>query len=131
MCRDRRARLLCALTAVVTSACSESDPLYRLCTEIGCSSGLHITFDAAPPPGTIVQAEPSGGLPWRVECGVQVSCDNGVFFPDFMPDYVRVRITTPAGEILHEVRPEYEAVMPNGADCPPTCRTATVEVELP
>jgi hypothetical protein len=131
MLGNRRCLLLFTLVGVSASACSDSDPLYRVCTEIGCSNGLHVTFGATPVAGTVVQAEIPGGAPWRVECGVDQQCEHRVFFPDLRPDWVMIRITSPAGELLHEVRPQYVESRPNGPGCEPTCFNATVELSLP
>jgi hypothetical protein len=54
-----------------------------------------------------------------------------VFFPSFTPHHVLIRIITPAGETVREVYPEYEPSQPNGPECPPTCFTAYVDVDLP
>ena len=120
-----------SVLALASSACLDSEPLHVLCDDSGCSSGLRLTFDRPPEVGTIIQVEVPGGTPWRVECGVDGGCDNGVFFPDFTPDYLLVRISSPSGEVVHTVLPEYEEFRPNGPDCPPTCLIATVELQLP
>jgi hypothetical protein len=82
MLGNRRCLLLSTLVGVSASACSDSDPLYRVRTEIGCSNGLNVTSGATPVTGTVVQAEIPGGAPWRVECGVDQQCEHRVFFPD-------------------------------------------------
>ena len=101
------------------------------CTEIGCESGLRLTFDAEPPAGTVIEAEAPGEPPRRVECGLQSSCAHGVFLPGFTPDRVVIRVVTPSGEAAHEVQPTYEAFQPNGPGCPPTCHVAHVQLGLP
>ncbi len=105
-----------------------SDPL--LCTLIGCSNGLLLTFDRPPDPGTIVSIE-NLGVPWRVECGADVDCSRGIFLPDFRPEHISVRIITSNGEVWREIRPEYLESHPNGENCPDTCFRAEVMLELP
>ena len=124
--------VLCAAVVAVGGACSDFFGLSsRSCTLIGCVNGLRITFDATPDSGTVVQAEVPGAAPWRVVCDVDQPCFGGVFFPEFSPDWLLVRITSPEGEVVHEVRPEYVVSRPNGPGCDPLCFIATVELALP
>ena len=103
----------------------------RACTLIGCDDGITVTFDAPPPHGTLVELDGSSGVPWRVECGVDWNCDAGIFFSDFTPDHISVRVVTPAGEAMESFQLTYQEFQPNGDGCPPTCRTATVAMGLP
>ncbi len=106
-------------------ACSD-----HLCTLIGCSNGLLLTFDRTPEAGTIISIEDLG-FPVRLECGVDVDCSRGVFLSDFRTDFVSVRITTSQGDVWHEIRPEYVESHPNGKNCPDTCFNAEVTLALP
>ncbi len=119
-----------AVLLLLLAGCSESTGIE--CTGIGCASGLQVNFDRVPPSGTVVILQfDSSEVRWEVECGTDANCSNGLFFPGLVVDYVALRLVTAEGEILHELRPEYEVSHPNGPDCPPTCRNATVTVALP
>jgi len=119
-----------AALLLLLAACSESEPTGIECSGVGCANGLQVNFNRVPPLGTVVILE-FGQTPWRVECGTDADCSNGLFFEGLLVDYVAVRVTTAEGGILHELRPEYVETRPNGPDCPPTCWNATVTVALP
>ncbi len=125
---------LALLTTIVFAAAGTgcSNPFGGgACTEIGCSNGLLVTFNTPPPHGSIVELDNSNGFPWRVECGIDWNCDFGIFFADFTPDHVRVRVVTPDGEVSESFQPTYQKHQPNGDGCPATCLNATILVELP
>ena len=131
----RSGTLLAAVLALSAAACSSvvgsGD---TVCTRMGCSSGLTVRIDAAPPPGAYrVELLPAGeaGPRYVVECPDASRCAGGATFPGFTGDYVVVRVTTARGVLTREVRPTYTESRPNGADCPPVCQQATVAVPLP
>jgi len=119
------------LAGVIATAPGCSNPFGRTCTLIGCQGGIRVTFEAPPPHGTLVELEGPIGVPWRVECGVDLDCSAGIFFADFTPEHVSVRVTTSAGEVNEHFQLTYQEFQPNGEDCSPTCWTATVVVGLP
>jgi hypothetical protein len=105
----------------------------KACTEIGCDDGLRVQLDGAPAGGIVrVELLPAGdtGPRYVVECAATQGCANGAWFPGFTGDYAVVRVTTSDGSVSREVRPTYAVMQPNGPDCPPTCRTASVTVSL-
>jgi hypothetical protein len=120
------------LLTLILSACGIFDP--SGCTLIGCYDGLTIHLTALP------------NGPYRVEIfvvapGLQPShvydcptgqCGQNLTFPDLNPDRAWVRVTTAAGERTIEFSSiVYEAHRPNGPDCSPTCRQATLTVDIP
>jgi hypothetical protein len=123
---------LIVVAGVIAAAPGCSNPFGgRVCTEIGCSDGIRVTFEAPPPDGTLVELGGSFGVPWRVECGVDLDCSTGIFFADFTPDHLSVRVITSGGEVTESFQLTYQELRPNGGDCPPTCRIATVLMGLP
>lgn len=124
-----------AATAVLlAAACSGPfDPSGSVCTGIGCDSGLTVRLEGTPPAGPVrVELLTSdGGARYVYDCPEPGRCAAGAFFPGFTGDYVRVRVTTASGAVTREARPAYTETRPNGPDCPPACRTATVTVPLP
>jgi len=121
-----------AVAAVTSGGTGCGNPFgATACFEIGCDSGIRLTFDAPPPAGTIIELDSSSGFPWRLECGVDWNCDFDPFFYGFTPEHVTVRVVTSTGEVTASVRPKYLKFQPNGEDCPPTCRVASIMIELP
>lgn len=102
------------------------------CTLIGCESGLEVLFDGAQTEPVRVEAEVPG-RPGRfvLECDGTNRCRGGVFFADFTPDAVRIRIVSAAGTTEQLYRPTYTERRPNGPNCEPLCRTARVTAVLP
>lgn len=129
----RPPRLRARLTAacVAAAACSGLGPDGD-CTLIGCSSGLEVQLPSVPAGPYRVEAfVREGGSRYVLECPGAAECGGRAFFADFTPEAVQVRGTTPAGLVTQSFRPSYTAHRPNGADCPPVCRTATVQMPVP
>ena len=121
-----------ALLALSLAGCDVFAPA---CTEIGCYSGVSVTF--ATPPQVAHRVEllvegDAGESPAAYECTLDGGCPP-VFFRDFRrTGSVRVRVTTAAGTTTTEPQSlVYVRTQPNGPDCPPTCFIATVEAALP
>jgi hypothetical protein len=129
-----RAALPLSAVALLTSAGAGcTNPFGSLsCTLIGCLDGLHVQFDSPPPDGTVIEVNGSDGMPtiMHVVCGA-TNCDFGLYFEGYTPPYLTVHVVTPTGEGISTYEPKYVKSQPNGEDCPPTCRSATVLVELP
>jgi hypothetical protein len=120
-----------ALVGVLATAPGCSNPFGGACTLIGCTDGIMVSFETPPPDGTLVELEGPFGVPWRVECGVDLDCGTGIFFADYTPQQLTVRVVTRAGEATESFQPTYEKFQPNGEDCSPTCWRATVVMGLP
>jgi hypothetical protein len=59
-------------------------------------------------------------------------CGQDLTFPALNPDRAWVRVASAAGERTIEFASiTYEAHRPNGPDCSPTCRQATLTVDIP
>lgn len=114
------------VAAVVFGSCSQPPPPAQVCTLIGCESGLSVVVDPAPQGDYTVIAE-EGATTRTVEC-VQNGCPDGAFFADFTPETVRIRVIAGNDTTEQTVTPEYETMQPNGPECPPTCRRATVTI---
>jgi hypothetical protein len=120
--------LAAAAIMLAGSACANP---FGACTLIGCTDGLRLTFDAPPPQGTVVEIVHFDAPPWRVECGVDTNCAVGIFFSDFTPSDLTVRVVTPGGEVTESYQPTYQEHRPNGEGCGPECLNATILVALP
>ncbi len=117
--------------SVFAAACRLLDP--QACTTAGCAGGLFIEFDSRPTaPVRIEVTVPSEShIPLVAECANGLACDNGVLFPSFYPGTIRLKVTHGSASSEREVAPYYAIVQPNGPDCSPTCRIATIRVVLP
>lgn len=105
------------------------------CTEIGCSDGINVHLAALPAGAYTVEILTSGvgdGVSYSYSCAGGTGCRQDIFFPELVLDRIIVRVTTSAGTRLTEIaNPQYISSRPNGPDCPPVCRQATVTAELP
>lgn len=105
------------------------------CTEIGCSDGItvHLTeLPIGPYRVEILVGSGQGGLSYAYACAGGSTCLQDIFFPELVLDRILVRVTTPLGTRDTEIaNPVYATVRPNGEDCPPLCRQASVTAQLP
>jgi hypothetical protein len=97
------------------------------------------TLTATTPDGTRVQVRcvdytgQSGGSLGRVrvECGGNAGLrPRSVVFFGFTPEILTVTLTWDGNEISQEFEPEYNLYQPAGPDCPPTCRTGGVVLNV-
>ena len=110
------------------------------CTLIGCNSGLIVRLAALP--ASAFRVEVFRGQPDQqpayvivYTCGTpsqgSLGCPDLLNFQDFFVEHFWIRITTSAGTQTSEHTVEYRQVYPNGPDCGPGCRQATVTVAAP
>lgn len=108
-----------------------------VCTQIGCDSGLTVQLDQVPADAFTVEVLPEEPqdypVVYRVECaGIASPCGARVFFPGLVLERARVRVTTSLGTVTHDVADvTYRTTYPNGRQCTPACRRATVDVTVP
>jgi hypothetical protein len=108
--------LLVLAMALVLEACPG-------CDQAGCYQGLIVEVNG-PPAAYRIEARVAGA-----QAVFGANCVGGrcnAHFIDFMPREVTVAIVTESDTIYHDVRPRYEQFYPNGPDCEPMCRIATV-----
>ncbi len=116
----------------------------RGCTEIGCSSGLIVRLTGHVPETFTIAAQRPGQPPIVAICpdgritvperegDATAMCEpDGVFFIGFTPEEVEIVVRSGQQGLTTLVEPTYEKVQPNGPGCPPTCRQATVEINIP
>ena len=118
-----------AVALVVAACASEPDvEPQRICTLIGCNNGLAVEVNSSLAQSFTV----------NVQTGTQVihtfRCDPGqpcrAFIENQTPEEVTVHLQTGQGTVSRSYRPEYRMNRPNGPDCPPACRQATVTVNV-
>jgi hypothetical protein len=116
-----------AIVAAAAAGCSQPATANRVCTMIGCESGLTVIVEAAPQGPYRVEARAAGEEPRVRECQSEQDCRR-IFFADFLPEEVILEVIAGDARSSHTVRPQVVTVQPNGPECPPTCRQARVTV---
>lgn len=125
----RTHRLLLSSVLLTLAACQG---ITGACTLIGCHSGLTVKLDGAPAGAFRVEAFVAENGPRQVlDCTGVAQCGTEVRFDNYTPESVTIRVTTAAGVTTQSFQPAYSDYQPNGAECGPTCRTATVTASLP
>jgi hypothetical protein len=116
-----------ALVAAAAAGCAPAASANRVCTMIGCESGLTVVLETAPQGPYRVEARAAGEEVRVRECLSERDCGR-IFFADFLPEEVTLEVIAGDARASHTVRPRVETVQPNGPECPPTCRQARVTV---
>jgi hypothetical protein len=123
----RTGHMLRASAALLLAGCN---PLGLACTEIGCSDGLQVRFQAPPAGAYRVEAVvPGAAAPAVFECASGQACPSA-FFDDLVAERVTIRVVTAAGTRSQEFTPRYESQYPNGRRCGAACRQATVTMQV-
>jgi hypothetical protein len=88
--------LFIPMSALIVAGCQ--DPI---CVSPPRDNGLLITFEVRPPDGTVLRFQTaSDPLPGTYECGTEVDCGAGLYFPDFLPDRIEAFGETPDGGMV-------------------------------
>jgi hypothetical protein len=123
------AKLSIVVLSLGLAGCS-GDVYNSACTLIGCEDGLAIDVQGAVPASYTVTLEAPDGAPRVFECGPTRFCQP-LFVAEFMPETVEVRVQAEGVDFTAEFTPTYSVSRPNGPDCPPECRQATIRVVVP
>ena len=121
------------LTACVVSsiACSGAT---MVCTQIGCESGITVHLASLPNGPFRVDVKPRGAadVAYVYECSDVAHCRQDIFFAGLITDYLIVTVQVGAASRDTEaVQVQYASHRPNGPNCEPDCRTATVTAQVP
>jgi hypothetical protein len=147
--RHERMAWVLAILGLGLAGCSvftppESTP--QECTLIGCVDALTISLIGNVPDGFTIEVVADDGTTLRARCTDDDEArdpESGVVLPDvlcrkgsivffrFAPEEVNIRFAWQGGEAAETAHPVYDAVRPNGPDCPPECRVGHVEFEIP
>jgi hypothetical protein len=120
-------RICTAVAALGLASCGDflgSDS----CTLIGCTSGLNVVLEdvTSAPYRVEVYSGPSTTR-YVLECTANPCAQ--IFFPDFTPQRVFAEVIRPNQLTRrYEVIPSYSESRPNGGNCPPLCRNATIRL---
>lgn len=121
--------ILLLLAAVSTGCSANAATDERVCTLIGCSSGLNIAIEGAADGPFRIEAT-DGSTMQEFDCPAGARCER-VTFDDFLPESVTVRVIAAGDTAITTSRPTYTTLQPNGPGCPPSCRQATVTARKP
>ena len=98
------------------------------CTMIGCSNGLSIRVNSTQTSNYSVTVSANNQVIGRFDCTAGQQCMN--FIENQTPDSISVVIQSSGGTVTRSYRPEYQNNRPNGPNCPPECKQATVIVTV-
>lgn len=129
-CDSPMRRLLLGLTLSLFAGGSTScGSILPACTLIGCDSGIEVVLENEPDGAYRIEAFADSDGPRHVyECSSATGCQDRVFFTDFTPVRIFIDVTSANGTERYEVLPKYREHRPNGPNCPPRCRTATIRL---
>ena len=122
-------RTMIAGALLCLTGCTNNTEPSQVCTLIGCDDGL----------GVQVTHTLQHSFRVNVRAGTQTIhtflCDPGqpcqAFIRDQTPEDVTVVVnTSDATSVSKSFRPDYRVSRPNGPNCPPACRQATVTVTV-
>ncbi len=120
-----------ALAGACAGSSASSAP--KACTLIGCDNTVQLLITGAGASSvTRISVSAPGDTAISRTCSASAPCTgpNGVVF-SYAPDTLIVTLTTNAGTSTFTEVPAYTLFSPNGPDCPPTCKTATVAITVP
>lgn len=129
----RLSRRFCWLTAgaLLCVACSG---VTQACTDIGCESGVKVHLSAMPtsPFRVELRTLTGQGVAYVYDCADASKCSQDIFFPGLITDHliVTVHVGTAARD-TDIPQMTYVSHRPNGPNCPPDCRIATVTADVP
>ena len=116
-----------ALLLAALYACGGSGDETQACTAASCRSGLGVTLTNPPATAYRVEATANGETTVHAQdCASGGQCF--IFFTDFIPVRVSISVVTASATVAYDAIPTYTASRPNGPNCPPECRSATVTV---
>jgi hypothetical protein len=118
--------LLLSATAALLAGCLPTGA----CTLIGCHDGLSVQLSRPPAGAFRLEATvPDDPTVQAIDCADAATCL--LMFPDLVAEQVTLRLITGQGTVTQQVQPRYENLYPNGRRCGPSCRQATVTLQLP
>lgn len=116
---------LFSATAALLASCSP----FGACTLIGCETGLFVQFNQAPAGAFRIEATvPNNPNVLAIDCAQASNCH--LLFRDLIAEQVTLRVITQQGTVTQQFQPRYETLYPNGRECGPACRQATVTFQI-
>jgi hypothetical protein len=148
--RKLRIALALATTAAAAAAAPFSLGCGFACTDVGCNDSLTFAFDEQVPLDYVVTVEVAGRtgqadctaatleegqdqkqLELTGDLSLSVSCTGTELVVLSAPTEAAITIVFPDGITTEaRARPAYQELQPNGEGCEPTCRSATVDIDV-
>lgn len=130
--RPRGAPLAGLLLATALLAACTRSPNETACTLIGCASGVTIEVLGSIPEGSRITLTPAhpNGLARSVVCTAESPCAGPILIEEFAPETFTVRVSGEGVDFERTFSPAYTVSRPNGPDCPPECRNATITIDV-
>ena len=115
-------------TLMVAGCALWSKPPVRACTKVGCSSGLAVEVTNSLQQAVTVNVRSGNQIIHTFRCEPGQPCRS--FIENQTPERVVVSVQYSGGPVSKEFTPVYQMNRPNGPDCPPDCRQATVTLTV-
>jgi hypothetical protein len=122
-----------SLLAVLAFAGSCREPI-RVCSLVGCESGLTVHLASLPSGPFRVEVRPSGAydVVYVFECTSSANCRQEIFFAGLVSTHVEITVKTGIGSRTTESQfLTYTHFQPNGPECEPDCQRADMTVPVP
>lgn len=119
---------------LILAGCS-NPPQQQICTLIGCESGLTLAFEGAAPESYRFTLTAAEGETRQGECPATDAQDtlcfeDKVLLSRFTPDQVELSLSVGEQSLKQTFQPQYTTSRPNGPNCEPECKQATITVDL-
>ena len=123
-------KLLLTSFTVLVAACANTSEPQRICTLIGCENGLAVEVNHSLQQSFTVNVRVGAQTIHTFRCDPGQPCR--AFVSNQTPGEVTITIDAGGGQapVSRTYRPEYRMNRPNGPDCPPECRQATVTLTV-
>ena len=120
--------ILIACTSNSTESDNPAQQPTRVCTMIGCEDGLAVEVNSSLRQSFTVNVRSGNQVIHTFRCDPGQPCR--AFVSNQTPAQVTVTLETAQGLVSRTFQPEYRMNRPNGSDCPPECRQATITVSV-
>lgn len=123
-------RILIAGALLCLAGCTSNAEPQQICTLIGCENGLAVEVNHSLQQSFTVNVRVANQTVHTFRCDPGQQCR--AFVANQTPDEVTVSVDAGGGQppASRTYRPEYRMNRPNGPDCPPECKQATVTLTL-
>jgi hypothetical protein len=122
--------LMLAACAAACARNTEQDAEPQVCTRIGCSDGVTVEVTGNRTAHVAVEVVAGGVVVDTFDCEASdATCRSMI---EGLSEG-RITVTIRSGDQSNQrtYEPEFRNVRPNGPDCPPVCRQATVSIAVP
>jgi hypothetical protein len=119
---------LSLVAGVLLGSCANLSEPERVCTLIGCTDGLAIEVNHSLQQSFTVNVRSGTQTIHTFRCDPGQPCR--AFVSNQTPSDVTVTVDSPQGPVSKDFQPEYRLSRPNGPDCLPECKQATIALTV-